>query len=217
MTVLGRIRGSVFLAMFLIVACNSHDPGGPTIPSPFDPMEEARRDYQEACTQLGRDCDTDSECPPPLRCFDDACAEPPAMVGEGGNDVPTALFYADEGESAYYLEIVDTDSERRRGLMYRPWMLDDWGMIFIYDHSFLQSFWMRNTYIPLDMVFINPHGVVVGVVENARPLNDNRLTVSTPSQYVIELNAGQAALRGIEEGVICEFLNFPEGMLTIPE
>ena len=207
----------VLLGVLGLTSCDSHQNVGPNVVETLDPIEEGRRRYEDIRTHVGASCEIDSDCTAPLRYFENACAEPPAMVGEGGSDVPTVLFYAAEGEVSYDLEIVDTDAERRRGLMFRPWMEDDWGMIFIYDRPSLQNFWMRNTYISLDMVFIDPQGVVVGVVEHARPLDDTRLNVNRPSQYVIELNAGQAEAHGIAEGVICELLNFPEGMLTSPE
>jgi uncharacterized protein len=97
-------------------------------------------------------------------------------------------------------EIVRTPEERSRGLMYRRELPAQSGMLFLFDTEEIQSFWMKNTYIPLDMIFIDRAMRVVGVVENAEPLTTTSRRVSSPSRYVLEVNAGFAKRNGIAAG-----------------
>jgi uncharacterized membrane protein (UPF0127 family) len=172
--------------------------------------DDARIRFEGLSDQIGRTCRVDAECDAPLRCLDLACNTPPAMTGQSTAETPSVLFYAGAGEVQYYLELAKDDAERRRGLMFRPWMQEDWGMIFLYPDERPLSFWMQNTFIPLDMVFVDSDAMVVGVVANAEPLTTTSRAVEGVSQYVIELNGGQAALHGIEAGVRCELLNLPD-------
>lgn len=179
-----------------------------------EPLDDVRERYEQLAPLVGQACQADQECVAPLRCVDATCARPAAMVGLVTDTTPMVLFYGQSGEALYYLEVADDPDERERGLMYRPSMLDEWGMIFVYPDDQPLSFWMRNTYIPLDMVFVNGEGVVVGVVENAEPLTTTSRAVDGESRFVVELNAGQAARWGIEAGVRCELLNFEPDVLT---
>jgi uncharacterized membrane protein (UPF0127 family) len=169
----------------------------------------AEQHYEQVREAVGSTCTIDRDCPAPLRCTDGACAEPPGIVGTSDADTPMVLFYGAAGEAVYYVEVVDDPQERARGLMYRPSMREDWGMLFVYPAERPLSFWMQNTFIPLDMVFIDSSGTVVGVVENAEPLTTSSRSVPGASQFVVELNAGQAAARGIAAGVRSELLNVP--------
>jgi uncharacterized membrane protein (UPF0127 family) len=73
-------------------------------------------------------------------------------------------------------------------------------MLFVYPFESDQSFWMKNTYIPLDLLFIGANMRVVGIVEDAQPLSLDRLRVDTPSRFILEVNAGFANKFGIREG-----------------
>ena len=84
-------------------------------------------------------------------------------------------------------------------------------MLFLFDRASVQSFWMKNTLISLDMIFIDENFRVVGVVENAEPLTLDPRTVGAPSRYVLEVNAGVAARHGIGTGSVVEFVNVPQG------
>jgi hypothetical protein len=84
--------------------------------------------------------------------------------------------------------------------MFRRRMDEDAGMIFLFERSEVQDFWMKNTYLPLDMIFIGSDMRVVGVVEDAQPLTETTRTVGQPSQYVLEVNAGFARRHGIGPG-----------------
>ncbi len=100
----------------------------------------------------------------------------------------------------FKLEIADTLAERAKGLMYRKEMPESDGMIFVYPSQAVQSFWMKNTYIPLDMIFIQQDWKVAGVLNDVPVMNTESRSVEKPSTYVIELNAGQAAKHCIKEG-----------------
>lgn len=108
------------------------------------------------------------------------------------------------------VEVANDDATRQRGLMFRRQMDADAGMIFLFDHTEHLSFWMHNTYLPLDMVFITREKRVLGVVENAEPLTDDPREVEGESQYVLELNAGVARQYGIGPGTPVTFVHIEE-------
>lgn len=100
----------------------------------------------------------------------------------------------------FYLEIADEPSEQKMGLMYRKQMDEDKGMLFKFKNEKIQSFWMKNTYIPLDIIFLNSNYKVVGVINNTPILSEKSLKINTPSKYVVELNAGLADKHKISQG-----------------
>jgi uncharacterized protein len=103
------------------------------------------------------------------------------------------------------VEIARTEAERRRGLMFRQHMDEGTGMLFLFEAPSQLSFWMRNTYIPLDMIFIAPTLRVLGIVENAEPMTDTSRSVPGSSQYVLEVNAGFSRRHGLGEGTKVRF------------
>ena len=158
------------------------------------------------------DCTEDFDCQGYLRCIDGVCKSPPAVEGVATEGMPEATFVKDGGEIARFkLELAVKPHERTRGLMYRRKMHPDFGMLFVFERDSLRSFWMKNTYIPLDMVHIDSHGKVVGVVANAEPMTTNPRETGKPARYVLELVAGKAAEKGIEEGVTMQLENVPDG------
>jgi uncharacterized membrane protein (UPF0127 family) len=104
------------------------------------------------------------------------------------------------GELRFKVEVAVKDNERQRGLMYRDHLDDDAGMVFIFEREEALRFWMKNTWIPLDMLFINDDLEIVGIVENAEPLTLTGRGVDEPSRFVLELKGGSAAARGIVAG-----------------
>jgi hypothetical protein len=102
-------------------------------------------------------------------------------------------------------EVVRTAEEREKGLMYRKALAAYRGMLFIFDREERQSFWMKNTYLALDMIFISERMKVVGVVENARPMTTESRAVDAVSRYVLEVNAGFARRHEIAAGVPVRF------------
>ncbi|MFT3922511.1 MAG: DUF192 domain-containing protein [Myxococcales bacterium] len=104
------------------------------------------------------------------------------------------------------VEVAATDQQRQMGLMFREQMGELEGMLFIFPTERHNSFWMRNTLLPLDMFFIDSDWTVVGVVENAEPLTESPREVAGMSQYVLEVNAGFAKRQGFGAGDKLRFI-----------
>ncbi len=92
--------------------------------------------------------------------------------------------------------------DQRHGLMFRPTLDDDEGMLFTYSDEAQRHFWMHNTCLALDMLHIDEEGVIVGIVENVPPWNDTTRTVPCPAQHVLEVRAGWSRHYGVEPGQV---------------
>ncbi|MBS3117401.1 DUF192 domain-containing protein [Candidatus Woesearchaeota archaeon] len=106
-------------------------------------------------------------------------------------------------KATFYVEVADTPELRQQGLMQREYLQPEKGMLFVFDGEGIYSFWMKNTRIPLDMIFIDRSGVVTGVVKNAQPCMQDPCMLYTPTKftkYVFEVNAGTAERYEITEG-----------------
>lgn len=90
------------------------------------------------------------------------------------------------------IEIADNEYETATGLMYRSSMEAEQAMLFIFDDMAMRSFYMKNTEIPLDIIFLDDQGRIVSFQKNAQPFNENGLTSKVPAKYVLEVNAGMA-------------------------
>jgi uncharacterized membrane protein (UPF0127 family) len=110
------------------------------------------------------------------------------------------------------VEVARTHDARMRGLMNRRELGANDGMLFVFPASEHQQFWMRNTFLPLDMVFIESNRRVLGVVRNATPMTDDPREVEGNSQYVLEVNAGFTARHHIDRGTVVEFVNVPPAL-----
>ncbi len=104
------------------------------------------------------------------------------------------------GTHDFHVEIAKDDVSRAQGLMNRPFMPADRGMLFEFEREEPVSFWMKNTYIPLDMIFISRKGVVTNIVEKAEPLSERVIPSGPPCLAVLELNGGVAASIGLKVG-----------------
>jgi len=118
---------------------------------------------------------------------------------------PVAVIRGPGGAVEVSLEVAATPAERERGLMYRTSLADGRGMLFVFDEDRNHSFWMKNTLIPLDMLFIARDGTVVGIHANATPQSTADIAVGMPSRYVLEVPGGWAARHGISAGARVEF------------
>ncbi len=107
------------------------------------------------------------------------------------------------------VEIARSEGERARGLMYRRSLEGGSGMLFLFPKPDHLKFWMRNTYIPLDMIFLGEDHRVNYVEENAEPLTDSPRGPEVLSQYVLEVPGGWARTHGIEPGVTARFVGVP--------
>ena len=94
--------------------------------------------------------------------------------------------------------------------MFRQELDERAGMIFVFPRPQHQVFWMHNTYLPLDMIFITPERRVLGVVENATPMTDDPREVPGASLYVLEVRAGFAGRHHIAAGTPVELVNIPD-------
>jgi uncharacterized protein len=104
------------------------------------------------------------------------------------------------GKHEFSVEVVNDEAGRERGLMYRRYMPADRGMLFDFKEEAPVSFWMKNTYIPLDMIFISRQGVVTSIAANAEPLSERLIPSGGPIYGVLEINAGVAARIGLQVG-----------------
>ncbi len=104
------------------------------------------------------------------------------------------------GTHDFHVEIAKDDASRAQGLMNRRFMPPDRGMLFEVEREEPVSFWMKNTYIPLDMIFISRAGVVTNIVEKAEPLSERVIPSGGPCLAVLELNGGAAASIGLKVG-----------------
>jgi len=100
---------------------------------------------------------------------------------------------------AVEVEVADDDAKRQRGLMYRKELAEDRGMIFVFEDESPHAFWMKDTLIPLDMIFIDGQQRVSGIVTRAQPLSLER-RMGGVSRYVLEVAGGWAARHGVRAG-----------------
>jgi len=106
----------------------------------------------------------------------------------------------DGGQSRFTVEIADTPETRARGLMFREELATSAGMLFLFDPPRDVAFWMRNTPLPLDLIFVDERGEVIRVSADAVPFSDDRIPSGGVVRAVLEVNAGLAARFGIAEG-----------------
>jgi uncharacterized membrane protein (UPF0127 family) len=104
------------------------------------------------------------------------------------------------------VEVAQTQPERQRGLMFRKQLDPDAGMLFVFEKPTHNVFWMHNTYLPLDMIFITRNWSVLGIVENATPQTDSPREVPGDSLYVLEVNAGFSRQHGIAPGTKVQWI-----------
>lgn len=109
--------------------------------------------------------------------------------------------------SSIQAEIASTPSARALGLMYRKKMAETEGMLFIFPDEQIRSFWMKNTYISLDIIYLNANFEIISIVDNATPFSESPLSSNQPAQYVIEINAGLAKKWGLINGTKAKVLS----------
>jgi uncharacterized protein len=162
--------------------------GGPNTPGPVD---------------AGRCIRPLADPPPPpaqpaASCPADLVAVPPKLARG------SVLFPEAPGAPTVVVEIADTRAAEARGLMYRTELAEMSGMIFVWQDERPRTFWMRNTCLPLDMLFLAKDGTVVGILEQVPTLNDSPRSVGCPSAYVLEVNAGWTRKHGVTPGLKAE-------------
>jgi len=119
---------------------------------------------------------------------------------EGGPPMlPVHTLTVRENNVQFACELVYKPDDTQRGLMYRTHLADDRGMLFKLPRR-IQRFWMHNTCISLDMLFVDEDGTIVGILEKVPPLNDESRSIGKPTTYVLELAAGAASRFGVQAG-----------------
>lgn len=103
-------------------------------------------------------------------------------------------------QSEFVLKVVSTPPERAKGLMFVKSMPKDEGMLFVYPDEYIRNFWMKDTFISLDIIFLNKERKIVNILENVPVLSTESRSSVAPAQYVIELNAGTAREKNIKVG-----------------
>ena len=103
------------------------------------------------------------------------------------------------GRETFILEVADTPKLRETGLMRRKAMPPDHGMLFVFEYRQFLGFWMRNTLIPLDILYVDADGRVA-TIRQMKPLDETSIPSTDPVLYAIELNQGAAARAGVKEG-----------------
>lgn len=122
----------------------------------------------------------------------------PAAYAVAGSDNLTILTAS--GAHSFSVEVMRSEPELERGLMFRRFMPQDHGMLFDFGKTQPVMMWMKNTYIPLDMVFIDKSGHVINIAANAQPMDLHIIPSEKPAFAALELNAGIAAKIGIKPG-----------------
>jgi hypothetical protein len=182
-----------------VIACNH----APEEPRP-DPVHVA------AATPTAPVSTTSATAAPPPKCVVPLAGAAPAVPPAAGARCPVdsqgrfklaraRVTFPDAGASVD-AELARSDAENERGLMFRKEMGEDQGMFFFLDERRVQTFWMHNTCIPLDMIFIDDDGTIVGIVESAPVLDDGARQVDCPSRFVLEVNAGWSRRHHVQPG-----------------
>src|SRR5438046_1439286 len=133
-----------------------------------------------------------------------------AREAQAPTNLPKVFVESQAGEVQVNVDVVATEAKIEKGLMYREHLGLDSGMLFMMGSEREWSFWMRNTLIPLDMLFIGKDKKVVGIVENAEPRTETLRQVGKPSFYVLEVNGGWAKSYQIKAGAKVRFENVAE-------
>lgn len=115
------------------------------------------------------------------------------------------VVHAPGGDVPLSVEVAETDAQRTHGLMFKEDLGSDEGMVFVFDRTQEHVFWMKNTPLPLDMVFLDDGRTVVGVYENAEPLSTARMSVGKPSRYVLEVRGGWCRAHRVGKGTALRF------------
>jgi uncharacterized membrane protein (UPF0127 family) len=130
------------------------------------------------------------------------CADDPEQSDpQGFQNEGTLAFLRPTGDTlqTIHIDIADTDAERRRGLMRQRSLGYDQGMLFIFETVEKGSMWMKNTPLPLDIVFVAPDSQVINIARRTTPLSEEKITPAAPRKYAVEVRAGVADRIGLTD------------------
>lgn len=143
-----------------------------------------------------------------------ACGEPSPPPPT--DNQPQGIPFSEEGSLTFKrsdgseittirIEIADDDSTRTRGLMQRTSMPGDGGMLFVFPNQEIRSFWMANTPLSLDMIFVERDGEIIDIAKYTKPVTPENVTSRAPATYVVEVKAGFTDTWGISETDVIEW------------
>jgi len=123
-----------------------------------------------------------------------------ALISPRADDFSSLSLVTASGAHPFQVEIAADEGSREKGLMNRRYMPADRGMLFEFEREAPVAFWMKNTYIPLDMIFIGRNGAITHIAANAEPLSEAVIPSGGPCVAVLEVNGGVAAKIGLRVG-----------------
>ncbi len=112
------------------------------------------------------------------------------------------LYFIKEGVKSKKIdiEIAENNEEHEKGLMYRAYLPDSTGMLFIFENESLRNFWMKNTIIPLDIIYLDSNKKIISIAENTTPYSEEGIPSLGVAKYVVEVNAGFTKRNNIQKG-----------------
>lgn len=116
------------------------------------------------------------------------------------------LLQQENTSKRFQTEVADTQIKRTIGLMYRKDIPDDYGMIFIFPQKKVINMWMKNTYIPLEMLFLDEEGKIVHIIKDAHPLDETILSSQKPCSFVVEVKQGFCERNHIRLGQVMKLI-----------
>jgi uncharacterized membrane protein (UPF0127 family) len=122
------------------------------------------------------------------------------VAQSGAGQREKLVIHTTSGQFPIYAEIARSHAEQQKGLMYRREMAAEHGMLFVYPRDQIMHFWMKNTHISLDLIFIDKSGRIVGFFENAVPGSLANMSSARPARAVLEINAGLVQALGMKSG-----------------
>jgi len=195
------------VCVLLVWACNRteepHSSGDAQATPPPPPVAPAVAEKSAPSTKAACVIPTATE---PSRRAPNALHCPPDPDGQTELAHGYVTFKDAPGSPRLNVELARTEPEKERGLMYRTKLPDSQGMLFSWGgEERPRTFWMHNTCIPLDMMFIARDGTITGILEQVPTLNDEPRGVPCPAAYVLEVNAGWSRAHGIQSGTMVQF------------
>jgi uncharacterized protein len=145
------------------------------------------------------------------------CQSKKTATQTNNNDLTTEVKFKKDGELKFVdgktdkliskidIEAALTPDQEQQGLMFRRSMADSLGMLFVFDVEEQQSFWMKNTYIPLDIIYVSSKKEIVSIAQNCKTLSEESIPSEGPAKYVVEVNAGYAVKQGLKKGDKIDF------------
>ena len=125
--------------------------------------------------------------------------------------VTTISIDTGKGKAVFKVEVAGDNASQEKGMMFRKKLAPDAGMLFDFHTTVMTSFWMKNTLLPLDIIFIRSDGTISSIAGNAVPLSEAPIPSSEPIRAVLEINGGKAKALGIMPGDKVRGAIFPAG------